>query len=215
MSTGEEAALPHSVSPTITLSTSAATAIEARIQPAPRLPLALRLAAWLSRRQYGRVLAIIPYVYAWLPGLVLPHAGLVRLASRGLPLAPRLRRLVEVHVSKLNGCSFCGDMHSAIAVEEGDAPSLLAALAEFRTSDLFTPREKAALAWVEEIARSRGAQAETLPALRAHFGDREIVALSWLASFMTYLNTLAKSLGLASQGICDVVIARHADTSRQ
>ena len=202
--------MPHSVSSAIALSTSVATAPEARIQPAPCLPLVLRLAAWLSRRRYGRVLAIIPYVYAWLPGLVLPHAGLLRLASRGLPLTPRLRRLVEVHVSNVNGCSFCGDMHAALAVEEGDAPSLLVALAEFRTSDLFTPPEKAALAWVEEIARSRGAQAEMLPSLRAHFGDREIVALSWLASFTTYLNALAKSLGLASQGICDVVIARRA-----
>jgi AhpD family alkylhydroperoxidase len=186
---------------------------DARIRPAPRLPLVLRIAAWLSRRQYGRVLAIIPYVYAWLPGLVLPHAGLLRLASHGLPLPRRLRRLVEVRVSSVNGCSFCGDMHAALAVEEGDAPSILTALAEFRTSDLFTPPEKAALAWVEEIARSRGAQAETLPSLRAHFGDREIVALSWLASFTTYLNTLAKSLGLASQGICDVVAARARGVS--
>jgi AhpD family alkylhydroperoxidase len=169
----------------------------------------LRLAAWLSRRRYGRVLAIIPHLYAWLPGLVLPHAGLVRVATRGLAIDSRLRRLVEVHVSSTNGCSFCGDMHAALALEEGDDPALLAALPAFRRSDRFTEREKAALAWVEEIARSRGAQAETFAALRAHFADREIVALSWLASFTTYLNTLAKSLGIGSQGLCEVVLGRR------
>jgi AhpD family alkylhydroperoxidase len=201
------------MTPALTRSTaldaSFAPAEAARVHPPPRLPLVLRAAAWFSRRRYGRVLAIIPYVYAWLPGLVLPHAGLLRLASRGLPLAPRLRRLVEMHVSATNGCSFCGDLHAALAIEEGEAPELLAALSAFRTSDLFTAPEKAALAWVEEIAASRGAEAEALPALRAHFGDREVVALAWLASFTTYLNTLAKSLGLASQGICAVIVARR------
>jgi AhpD family alkylhydroperoxidase len=192
------------------LAASLAPAAVARIQPAPRLPLMLRLAAWLSRRRYGRVLAIIPYVYAWLPGLVLPQAGLLRLAARGLPLAPRLRRLVEVHVSNVNGCSFCGDLHAALAVEEGDDPELLAALPGFRENDRFSEPEKAALSWVEEIARSRGASAVSLPSLRAHFADREVLALSWLASFVTYLNLLAKSLGLASQGICEVVVARRA-----
>jgi AhpD family alkylhydroperoxidase len=180
-----------------------------RIQPVRRLPLLLRFAAWSSRRRYGRVLAVIPYVYAWLPGLVLPHAGLFRLASRGLPLAPRLRRLVEVHVSNTNGCSFCSDMHAALAVEEGEAPELVAALAHFRESDRFTEAEKAALAWVEEIARSRGGQAASLAPLRAHFDDRAVVALSWLAAFMTYLNTLARSLGLSSQGLCEVVVSRR------
>jgi AhpD family alkylhydroperoxidase len=201
---------PLSLSPP--LASFPSPAATARIQTPPRLPLMLRFAAWLSRRRYGRVLAIIPYVYAWLPGLMLPQAGLLRLAARGLPLAPRLRRLVEVHVSNVNGCSFCGDLHAALAVEEGEGPELLTALPGFRESDLFTEPEKAALAWVEEIARSRGAHAETLPSLRAHFGDREILALSWLASFVTYLNTLARSLGLASQGICEVVVGRRSRT---
>jgi AhpD family alkylhydroperoxidase len=194
------------VNPSVSLTSPEATA---RIPPAPSLPLMLRLAAWLSRRRYGRVLAIIPHLYAWLPGLVLPHAGLLRLAMRGLPIEARLRRIVEVHVSNTNGCSFCSDMHAALAIEEGDASELLAVLPEFRQSDLFTEREKVALAWVEEVARSRGAQAETFPALRAHFADREIVALSWLASFTTYLNTLAKSLGIVSQGLCAVVLGRR------
>jgi AhpD family alkylhydroperoxidase len=155
------------------------------------------------------VLAIIPHLYAWLPGLVLPHAGLLRLAVRGLPIDGRLRRLVEVHVSNTNGCSFCSDMHAALAIEEGDDSALLAALPDFRQSALFTEREKAALAWVEEIACSRGARSETFAALRPHFADRETVALSWLASFTTYLNTLAKSLGIGSQGLCAVVLGRR------
>jgi AhpD family alkylhydroperoxidase len=183
----------------------------ARVQPAARLPLVLRLAAWASRKRYGRVLSIIPYVYAWLPGLVLPHAGLLRLAGR-VPLPGRLRRLVTVHASRVNECGLCSDLEAAMAVEKGESPDVLAALSEYRTSELFSPAEKAALAWVEEIARSRGTQAETLPALRAHFGDREIVAIAWLTSFTTYLNTLAKSLGLSSQGICEVVIARRPFT---
>lgn len=76
-----------------------------RFRAASPLPPLLRLAAWLSRRRYGKVLGIIPYVYGWLPALVFPHAALLRLAARRLPLSKRLRALVEVHVSRANGCT--------------------------------------------------------------------------------------------------------------
>jgi alkylhydroperoxidase family enzyme len=100
-------------------------------------------------------------------------------------------------------------MHAALAIEEGEAPEVFDALRDVERSDRLDEQERAALAWVGEIARSGGAGEASLPELRRHFDDRQIVALSWLAAFITYLNVLAKSLGLSSQGICAVAIARR------
>ncbi len=218
MSTGERPPLPRSTSSAIALSTSVVTCPRHAFDPQPRLPLVLRLAAWLSRRQHGRALAIIPYVCLWLLGLRLATSR-PRSAREPRPSAcaapPSSRRGARVGRERVLVLRWTCTPHSPW--REGDAPSLLVAPRGVSNErDSFTPPEKGrALAWVEEIARSRGAEAETLSSLRAHFGDREIVALSWLASFTTYLNTLAKALGLASQGICEVVIARRASARRQ
>ena len=162
--------------------------------------------AWLSRRRYGKVLGIIPYVYGWLPALVFPHAALLRLAARRLPLSKRLRALVEVHVSRANGCSFCTDVHAALAIESGVPAAVFAELDDARASGALDEREKAGLAWALEVARSGGAEGDALAEARRHFDDRALVALAWLASFMTSLNTLAKAVGLSSAGLCEVAL---------
>lgn len=175
-----------------------------RFPAASPLPLLLRLAAWLSRHRYGKVLGIIPYVYGWLPALVLPHAMLLHLAARRLPLSKRLRSLVEVHVSRANGCSFCTDVHAALAIEGGVPAAVFDELGDVRASTALDEREKAALAWALEAARPGASAEEALADARRHFDDRALVALAWLASFMTYLNTLAKAVGLSSAGLCEL-----------
>jgi alkylhydroperoxidase family enzyme len=62
-------------------------------------------------------------------------------------------------------------------------------------------RERAALRYVEEIARG-GASDESFAALRACFSEREIVEITWLQAFTTYLIRMAQPLGIGSDGFC-------------
>jgi AhpD family alkylhydroperoxidase len=64
-----------------------------------------------------------------------------------------LVHLVYLRVSQLNGCAFCVDRHSYEALESGEAPQRLYDLTVWRETSLFTPRERAALAWAETMTR--------------------------------------------------------------
>src|SRR5579859_6383221 len=64
---------------------------------------------------------------------------------------PRLRELVRVRASQLNGCAYCIDMHSKDARALGEAEQRLYALPAWRETPFYTRRERAALAFTEAV----------------------------------------------------------------
>ena len=70
---------------------------------------------------------------------------------RSRDLDGRLRNLLDIRVSQLNGCAFCLDMHCREAREAGETQQRLDCLAAWRETDLFSAREKAALGWAEAV----------------------------------------------------------------
>ncbi|WP_017203745.1 carboxymuconolactone decarboxylase family protein [Microbacterium algeriense] len=66
----------------------------------------------------------------------------------------RLRELVRLRASQLNGCSYCVDMHATDALKAGDTTQRINALAVWRQSALFTARERAAFTLTESITRA-------------------------------------------------------------
>ena len=62
-----------------------------------------------------------------------------------------LLELVKLRCSQINGCAFCVDMHARDARQQGETNQRLDAVAVWRESPLFTPRERAALAWCESV----------------------------------------------------------------
>src|SRR6202030_3374430 len=71
------------------------------------------------------------------------------IASSGL--APRLRALVELRVSQINGCAYCVDMHSQEARQAGETQQRLDCLPVWRETSFFDDRERSALAWAESV----------------------------------------------------------------
>ena len=63
----------------------------------------------------------------------------------------RLRELVRVRASQLNGCAYCIDMHTKDARAIGETEQRLYALPAWRETPFFTDRERAALALTESI----------------------------------------------------------------
>jgi AhpD family alkylhydroperoxidase len=66
----------------------------------------------------------------------------------------RLRELVRLRASQLNGCSYCVDLHTGDAQKAGDTIARIAAVAVWRESSLFTARERAAFTLTESITRA-------------------------------------------------------------
>src|SRR5262245_14564493 len=62
-----------------------------------------------------------------------------------------LSHLVDIRASQMNGCAFCLDMHVKEAKLHGERELRLYHVAIWRESPLFTPKERAALAWTEAL----------------------------------------------------------------
>src|SRR5262245_31939496 len=64
---------------------------------------------------------------------------------------PKLRALVEIRVSQINGCGYCVDMHTAQARARGETQQRLDCLPVWWECDFFEPAEEAALRWAESL----------------------------------------------------------------
>jgi AhpD family alkylhydroperoxidase len=70
---------------------------------------------------------------------------------------PDLAELIRVRVSQINGCAFCLDMHSHDARKRGMGEQKLTLLPVWaEAGEVFTERERAALALAEEITELTG-----------------------------------------------------------
>ncbi|GID93250.1 carboxymuconolactone decarboxylase family protein [Amorphoplanes digitatis] len=66
---------------------------------------------------------------------------------------PTLYKLIKLRASIVNGCSFCTDMHSREALEQGESSRRLFAVAAWHDAPFFTERERAALALTDSVTR--------------------------------------------------------------
>lgn len=67
------------------------------------------------------------------------------------PLEHSLLHLVKLRASQINGCAFCIQIHAADALKNGETNFRLHMVAGWHDSTLFSPRERAALAWTEAL----------------------------------------------------------------
>jgi AhpD family alkylhydroperoxidase len=63
----------------------------------------------------------------------------------------RLRELVRIRASQLNGCAYCIDMHTKDARVAGETEQRIYALPAWRETPFFSSRERAALALAESV----------------------------------------------------------------
>lgn len=89
--------------------------------------------------------------------------------------------LIDIRASQLNGCAFCVDMHVKQGRIHGERELRLHHVAIWRESPLFTPRERAALAWTEALTRipPEGISDAAYAEAREHFGEQELSDLTW------------------------------------
>ena len=119
---------------------------------------------------------------AHVDGFARAMTHLDRAATRELDRAnfdPKLRELVRIRASQLNGCAYCTDMHTKDARAIGETEQRIYALPVWRETPFFTSRERAALAFTETVTLLAdthvpdGAYRE----VAAEFGQDEIGAL--------------------------------------
>jgi len=172
--------------------------------------VAMRFAFWMTRKQFGKVLTPMKVLYPRMPGAMKLSYEIQKFETNGLHLDPGLHLMVGTLVSEINGCSFCVDIGRAIAIRKHLGMEKFNALAEYRTSSLFSEKERMALAYVEEATRHKRVADSTFNALRKHFSESEIVEITWLNAVHNYYNLINLPLEIESDGLCEIALARTA-----
>ncbi|GGX20639.1 alkyl hydroperoxide reductase AhpD [Pigmentiphaga litoralis] len=100
--------------------------------------------------------------------------------------------LVDIRASQMNGCSFCLDMHIKQATLHGERPLRLHHVAIWRESTLFSPRERAALAWTEALTQlpPHGVPDAVYERVRTELSEQEIVDLSYVVMTINAWNRI-------------------------
>jgi AhpD family alkylhydroperoxidase len=113
----------------------------------------------------------------------------VTIQKSGLP--QELINLVYLRVSQINGCAFCIDMHSRDLLKGGLAVDKLVLVPVWRdANEVFSYRERAALAWAETVTRvaETGVPDADYEAAAAEFSDKELADLTYAIGLMGAFN---------------------------
>ena len=95
------------------------------------------------------------------------------------------------------------DINSSRGMSHGATLDKLAAVDRFRGSPLYSPAERAALAFAEAVARTPTAVTDAVfSELRRHFEDAEIVELAATIAVEHFRAKFNTALGVQSQGLC-------------
>lgn len=103
-----------------------------------------------------------------------------------------LLHLVKLRASQINGCSFCVDMHSKEAMQDGETQQRVFLVSAWKESPLFSERERAALAYTEAVTliANAGVPDALYEETRKHFSDEELVKLSVAIGMINVWNRL-------------------------
>lgn len=126
----------------------------------------------------------------------------------GQHVEKKLLHLVKLRASQINGCAFCIAMHTDEALRDGEPVERLTLLDAWEESMLYSEKERAALAWIEEVTlvADSGASSESFDGLKPHFNRDEIAWLTLAAVMINSWNRMA----ISSRAQYDRAMFAHA-----
>ncbi|NLP83824.1 carboxymuconolactone decarboxylase family protein [Microbacterium sp. CFH 90308] len=105
----------------------------------------------------------------------------------------RLKEIVQIHTSQLNGCAYCVRVHVERATAAGVTPDVLAQIPVWRDSGVFSDRERAGLELAEAYVyiHDEGVSDEVYDHVGGVLSEQEYVALSWILVAINAFNRIA------------------------
>src|SRR5271157_5785445 len=166
--------------------------------------LVKKLAYFFTRRQFGKVLTPLKVHSARLPlafGLFYAKIGKL---DKKLHLPPETALLIREQVARINVCLFCMDIGRAFTIKASMNQAKFDALEQYRTSNLFTDAERAALDYVTELTKEKKVDPSTFSRVSHHYSEREICEIVWLVASEHLYNMTNIGLNIHSDMLCDI-----------
>jgi AhpD family alkylhydroperoxidase len=117
--------------------------------------------------------------------------------SNGSGLEATLLGFIRLRASLMNGCEYCIHLHTAELKKLNETAERITELVNWRSSEAYTKRERAALAWTEAVTNIQESHAPDVvyDEVRAHFSEVETVNLTLVVTTINAWNRIAISLG--------------------
>jgi AhpD family alkylhydroperoxidase len=171
-----------------------------RIAAPRRLGPFARMAAWMSRRDYGELPEPL-LVTAHHPGVLRGYGIFEWETGRAHTVDEKLKDLAMIKAAALVGCEWCLDIGSSIGAKSGITAEQLADLPRYRDSDRFDETEKLVLDYATAITATPSVvEDELFDALRARFDERQLVELTSAIAIENYRARFNWAFGVEPQG---------------
>jgi AhpD family alkylhydroperoxidase len=182
--------------------------------PAGQAGLFVRLAYRFARREVRRLTGRAPEgmiepieMYAHAPGLLWGIGQLEQATAKLKRLDKRLRSLAVLKAATLTNCEYCIDIGSQLSRRDGLSDEELLALPRYRTSELFTDKEKLVLDYAVGMSRTPvDVPDELFDRLREHFDDRQLVELTHLIAIENMRGRFNLALGIGAAGFSEGMV---------
>lgn len=139
-----------------------------------------------------RIAAHTPKVAHTLLGFMMPALRSEITGAVGMDI----KVLVILKTSMLNGCAYCVGHNTALGRAVGYGDEEIAALeGDTANSPLFTPAQKAAIAWAECLTlKTYRQKPEVMAELKKHFTSEQIVEITMVSGFFNFWNRFTDGL---------------------
>lgn len=179
---------------------------KAYVQPPKKLPLFIRLGAFISKKVVKKDL-MIPKILAWYPKTAFSSGILESLVVHDdKEINKRLLKIIRVQVSIMAACPFCIDMNSFEYEEAGLTRDEIDALKNHDYNyHSFSEQEKVIIEYVHCVTSTPVIISEELVnKLHNHFSERGIVIIASTIAQVNYWARLIRGLGIPVAGFTDV-----------
>src|SRR6266852_6723520 len=136
-----------------------------------------------ARKEYKDFMALAPDAYdaVLALGKIAAAAGIDK----------QLLELIKLRASQINGCAFCVQYHILLGESLGVSADKLNLVVVWREAPIFSPRERAALAWTEALTLlTQGVSDEVYAQVVAEFSEQELAYLTSAVASINVWNRL-------------------------
>lgn len=109
----------------------------------------------------------------------------------------KLRELIKIRASQINGCAYCINMHTADAKKMGETEQRLYCISAWRECTFYSDAEKVALELTEHITLipEKRVPDELYELVRKHFDEKAYVDLVILINQINSWNRISIAMG--------------------
>ena len=158
----------------------------------------------LMRRQFGTVITPIKVFSVRMPLAFGQWYSKSYSLDKKLTLPEETVTLVRQQVSRINVCEFCMDAKRFYAIQTSMNMAKFDALGYYRTSPLFSEKERALLDYVTELTTDKKVNKATFDRLAAHYSEGEICEVVFLVASEHLSNISNAGLNIHSDMLCNI-----------